>query len=133
MFSTIEKQQFDWPAQIESLRRTIEGGREPSIIGPEDAVMGDMESNGTLTIFGKVFGNVHGHTVVVEQGGEIEGRVVAQRALICGRVSGQVVATEVGIEGTAVVLGSIIHHNLAIEPGALVEGRRPWRPRAVFG
>ena len=133
MFSPIEKQQIDWPAQIETLRRTIEGGRDSSIIGPDDAVVGDMESDGTLTIFGRVMGDVHGHTVVVEQGGVIEGKVVAQRALICGRVSGQVVATEVGIEGTAVVLGSIIHHNLAIEPGALVEGRRPWRPRAVFG
>ena len=132
MFSANEKQ-FDWPAQIESLRRTIEQGRAPSIIGPEDAVLGDMECDGTLTIFGKVTGDVHGHTVVVEPGGEIEGRVVAQRALISGRVRGQVVATDVGIEGTAVVHGSIIHHNLAIEPGALVEGRRPWRPRAVFG
>lgn len=133
MFSKIEKEQISGPAQIETLRRTIEDDCNPSVIGPADCVVGDMEFDGTLMIFGRVSGDVHGHTVVVEAGGEIEGRVVAQRVLISGRISGQVVATEVGIEGTAIVFGSIIHHNLAIEPGALVEGRRPWRPRAVFG
>lgn len=133
MFSALEKQQFDWPAQIESLRRTIEEGHAPSIIGPDDAVMGDVECQGVLTVFGRVYGDVQSHTVIVEEGGEIQGSVMAQRALIAGQVRGQIVASEVGIEGTATVLGSIIHHNLAIEPGAQVEGRRPWRPKAVFG
>ena len=132
MFSKVERDDDDWAAQIDALRQTVEKGRGLSVIGEEDFVIGDVESGGTLRIFGRVKGDIRGHTVVIEPGSRIEGRITAQRTLICGEVNGQICATEVGIEGTAVVVGSIIHHHLAIEPGALLEGRRPWRPRADF-
>ncbi len=132
MFTKAEKQEIDWAAQIETLRRTVEEGRGLSVIGAEDFVIGDLETGGTLQVFGRVKGDIRGHTVVVEPGSQVEGNITAQRSLICGQVTGQICATEVGIEGTAVVVGSIIHHHLAIEPGALLEGRRPWRPRPDF-
>ena len=44
---------------------------------------------------------------------------------------GAVTATDIGVEASARILGNITHNSLVIAPGALLEGRRPWRPRPV--
>ena len=133
MYSKLEKDQSQWLVQINELRRAIENGRQVSIIDSESHVVGDIECQGDLRVYGWVTGDVRSHTLIVEDGALIEGDVQAVQLVISGTVRGTVMATDIGVEGTAVVNGSIIHNSLTIEPGALLEGRRPWRPRGVFG
>jgi cytoskeletal protein CcmA (bactofilin family) len=131
MFSTADRTRDSAIEQIEGLRRTFHSGRLVSVIGADATVVGNIDCAGDLQIFGTVEGDVRGRTLVVEAGGLVEGRVFADRLLVGGTVNGAVTATDVGVEGTARVVGNITHNNLMIEPGAFLEGRRPWRPRPV--
>ncbi len=131
MFAKSDKNRGLTAGQIEVLRRTVENGNKASVIGADATVLGDVESTGDLQIFGMVEGEVRGRTLVIEDGAHIEGRVIAEQLLIGGSVHGVVTATDVGVEGTARVVGNIIHNSLTIQPGAILEGRRPWRPRPV--
>lgn len=102
-----------------------------SIIGAGLTVVGNVDCPGDLQVFGNVEGDVRAHTLIVETDGHIEGRVFAQKLVIGGSINGPVMATDIRIEGTAKVLGNITHNMLIVEPGAFLEGRRPWRPRPV--
>ncbi len=131
MFSSADRKGHSAAEQIEGLRRTFQSGRAISIIGADTTVLGDIDCAGDLQIFGSVKGDVRGRTLVVEAGAHVEGRVFAERLLVGGSIDGPVTATDVGIEGTARIVGNITHNNLMIEPGAFLDGRRPWRPRPV--
>ncbi len=45
-----------------------------------------------------------------------------------GTVTGRVEAVTVTIAATGWVAGNVTHNVLTIEPGGVLEGRRPWRP-----
>ena len=115
---------------VTALRGAV-GDRETSVIGTDLAVVGDVDCEGDVQIFGSVEGDVRGQTVIVEYEGHVEGQVVGRHVHVCGSVSGAIAATDVSIEKTASVVGNITHSSLTIEPGAYLEGRRPWRPRPL--
>ncbi len=102
---------------------------EHTVISADMTVSGDLNCRGTVTICGRVFGDVTARTLNIEEGAHVEGAVVAHLANIHGNIDGPVRAPTVMIGATARVVGTITHHTLAIEPGAVVEGRAPWRPR----
>lgn len=104
---------------------------ECSLVGEETKVVGDLLSEGEIEIQGTIEGNIRSHKVIVGQNGSVHGKIVAEVAEIRGLVDGPVVATSVTVARTARVSGSIIHNQLSIEPGAHIEGRRPWRLRPL--
>ena len=128
MFAKADKSQVVMADHVEALRTAV-GGAETSVIGTDLMVVGDIECDGDVQIFGSVEGDVHGRTVIVELEGHVEGQVIGRHVHICGSINGAVAATDVSIEKTANVVGNITHSSLTIEPGAYLEGRRPWRPR----
>ncbi len=99
-----------------------------SVISADTIVIGDLKSSGGVSVEGRVVGDITGRTVNVSAGGHVEGSIYAERVHIGGHVSGRVEAISVTIARTARVLSNITHHTLTIEPGAVVQGRRPWRP-----
>lgn len=131
MFSSADRTGHSAAEQIAGLRRTFESGRTISVIGADTTVLGNIDCAGDVQIFGNVEGDVRCRTLVVEAGAHIEGKVFAERLLVGGSINGPVTATDVGIEGTARIVGNITHNSLMIEPGAFLDGRRPWRPRPV--
>ncbi len=133
MFSKIDKGDELLAERIESVRRRTESERQLSVIGAATTVYGDVECDSALQVFGVVEGDVRSRDLVVEFGAHIEGRVFAERLLVCGSIHGPVAATDIGIEASARILGNITHNSLMVAPGALIEGRRPWRPRPVVG
>ncbi len=133
MFSRAHKNRLLWTADVEELRRSPETAEQLTIIGAQLTIDGDVECHGDVQIFGLVEGNVRGETVIVEYGGLVEGGVFAQKLVVAGSVNGPVTATDIRVEGTAKIIGNITHNMLTIEPGAILEGRRPWRPRPVKG
>ncbi len=133
MFSRAHKNRLLWTADVEELRRSPETAEQLTIIGAQLTINGDVECHGDVQIFGLVEGNVRGETVIVEYGGLVEGGVFAQKLVVAGSVNGPVTATDIRVEGTAKIIGNITHNMLTIEPGAILEGRRPWRPRPVKG
>ncbi len=106
----------------------IEGRGGRSIIRHDATIIGDLETDGHVEIDGTVKGTVNGYMVTIAENGRVEGAITAEIAKIYGTLIGPVQANTVAVGKTAHIVGNIFHKVLNIEPGASLEGRRPWRP-----
>jgi cytoskeletal protein CcmA (bactofilin family) len=97
-------------------------GPEVSSISSGLSIVGKIVGHGALTIFGQVEGEVRASTVVIAEGAQMEGDVVAEELTIGGHVKGTIHANRVKLNSTAVVEGDIFHRTLAIEENARFEG-----------
>jgi cytoskeletal protein CcmA (bactofilin family) len=95
---------------------------EVSSISSGLSIVGKIVGHGALTIFGQVEGEVRASTVVIAEGAQMEGDIVAEELTIGGHVKGSIHANRVKLNGTAVVEGDIFHRTLAIEENARFEG-----------
>ena len=95
---------------------------EVSSISPGLSIVGKIVGHGALTIFGHVEGELRASTVVIAEGAQMEGDIVAEELTIGGYVKGTVHANRVKLNSTAVVEGDIYHRSLAIEENAQFEG-----------
>jgi cytoskeletal protein CcmA (bactofilin family) len=95
---------------------------EASSIGSGLSIIGKIIGHGPLTVFGHVDGELHASTVVIAEGAQLEGELVAEELTIGGRVKGTIHANRVKLERTAVVEGDIFHQTLAIDENARFEG-----------
>ena len=75
-----------------------------------------------MKIFGRVEGELHASTVLIADGAQVEGDVVADDLTVGGRVKGTIHANRVKLNSTAVVEGDIFHRSLSIEENARFEG-----------
>ena len=71
---------------------------------------------------GRVEGEVQALAVMVADGAQVDGDIVAEDLAIGGRVKGTVHANRVRLHGTAIVEGDIFHRSLSIEENARFEG-----------
>jgi len=95
---------------------------EVSSISSGLSIIGKIVGHGALTIFGHVDGELHASTVVIAEGAQIEGEVIAEELTVGGHVKGTIHANRVKLTSTAVVEGDIFHRTLAIEENARFEG-----------
>ena len=99
-----------------------------SVIRADLVITGDLNTDGHIEVNGRLEGTSNSRTILVREDAWIEGTILADFAEIRGTVVGAVRAMTVIIGSNARVHGSIFHNSLTIEPGAQLEGRRPWRP-----
>ena len=105
------------------------GGNEASmsLIGPGMNIVGDLSTDGTVRVEGRIEGTVRaGKAVVIGKGGEIVGDVLTQDAVVGGRVQGTIVAeSRLEIQGTSVIDGHIRVRagHLVVEEGAVHNGQ----------
>jgi cytoskeletal protein CcmA (bactofilin family) len=93
-----------------------------STISAGMSIVGKVVSDGTVKISGRIEGELHASTVLIADGAQVEGDVVAEDLTIGGRVKGIIHANRVKLNGTAVVEGDIFHRSLSIEENARFEG-----------
>ena len=86
------------------------------------SIVGKITGHGALTIFGRVEGEVHASNVVIAEGAQIVGDVVAEELTVSGHVKGTIRANRVKVNSTGVVEGDIFHQTLVIEENARFEG-----------
>jgi cytoskeletal protein CcmA (bactofilin family) len=98
------------------------GEEATSTISSGLSIVGKIVGHGAVTIFGRVEGELHASTVVIAEGAEVEGDIVAEELTISGRVEGTIQANRVKLNGTAVVDGDILHRSLAMDENAQFEG-----------
>ena len=111
----------------EEIRRLA---RDGNALQPEAAssissglsIIGRIIGRGALTIFGRVEGEVRASIVVVAEGAEMVGEVVAEELTVSGQLKGTIHANRVRLNRTGVVEGDIFHRTLAIEENARFEG-----------
>jgi cytoskeletal protein CcmA (bactofilin family) len=105
--------------------------QEVSSISSGLSIVGKITGRGALTIFGHVDGEVHASTVVIAEGAQMVGDVVAEELTINGHVKGTIHANRVQLGGTSVVEGDIFHGTLAIEENARFEGASRRNEKAI--
>ena len=95
---------------------------EISSISPGMTVVGNISSEGTLNVLGRVEGELHASIVRIDDGAQVEGTIAAQELTVGGRFKGTIHANRVTLTSSAVVEGEIHHRSLAIEENAWFAG-----------
>ena len=93
-----------------------------SCIGSGMSVVGNIECNGPAQVFGRIEGELRASDLLIGDGAEIEGSVIAQNVTVCGRVKGSIRAVRVKLQNGGAVEGDIFHRSLSIEENSLFEG-----------
>jgi cytoskeletal protein CcmA (bactofilin family) len=97
-------------------------GDNTSSISAGMTIVGKISGEGTVTIYGRVEGELRASTVLIAQGADVEGDIVADDVSVGGRVKGTIHGNRVKLNGTATVEGDIFHRSLSIEENARFEG-----------
>jgi cytoskeletal protein CcmA (bactofilin family) len=119
----------------EHIRRLVGNGNAPQ---PETAsitaglsIIGKIIGRGALTIFGRVEGEIQASNVVIAEGAQMVGDVVAEELTVGGNLKGTIRANRVKINSTGVVEGDIFHRTLAIEENGRFEGASRRSEKAI--
>jgi len=93
-----------------------------SCIGSGMSIVGNIECNGPAQVFGRIKGELRASDLLIGEGAQIEGSVIAQDVTVCGRVKGTIRAVRVKLQDGGAVEGDIFHRSLSIEENSLFEG-----------
>ena len=93
-----------------------------SCIGSGMSVVGKIECDGPTHVFGRIEGELRASDLMIGDGAQIEGSVIAQSVTICGRVKGTIRAVRVKLQNGGAVEGDIFHGSLSIDENSLFEG-----------
>lgn len=111
----------------EALPRAGTNETTPSIIGPGMNIVGDLSTDGTVRVEGRIEGTVRaGKSVLIGKSGEVVGDVLTQDAVIGGRVLGTVVAeSRLELQSTCHIEGQIRarSQHLKMEEGSFLSGQ----------
>ena len=105
-------------ASPQSLDRSVIGN-DLKIVGQGLKIVG----RGVLQVDGEIEGDVQGAEVIVGERGKVTGMVAGQQVIVRGVVSGVVCGRTVALQASSHVQGDVHHMALAIEQGAMFEGR----------
>jgi cytoskeletal protein CcmA (bactofilin family) len=108
------------------LKPTLDERRMAAWIGKSLVVQGKVISTEDLTIDGRVEGTIElgDHSLTIGVGATVEADLIAQRIIICGAVTGNVLANEnVDLRATGSVDGDISTPRLVMAEGATIKGR----------
>jgi cytoskeletal protein CcmA (bactofilin family) len=92
-----------------------------SCIGSGMSIVGNVECRGPAQVFGRIDGELRATDLVIGEGAEIEGSVLAQEVTVSGRVKGTIRAARVRLQ-EGVVEGDIFHRTLSIDESSVFEG-----------
>ena len=103
-------------------RKAVPSQEIVSTLGPGLLITGNVVSTGTVQIHGRVIGDIHAARLLISKGAVVEGKVIAQEAVIDGSFKGTIHGNSVKLQATAVVDGEIFKQSLVIEQNAQFEG-----------
>lgn len=95
---------------------------EPSYIGRDTTVEGQLSCEGELHVDGTVRGSVRAQVCVIDVDGVVQGDVSGEVIHVRGRVHGPIQGNSVFIHNGAHVEGDVFHDTISIENGAYVYG-----------
>ena len=95
----------------------------PSLISRDMNILGNLITDGTVDIDGRIEGNVRASHITIRKDGVVKGDLHADTIHIHGYAKGLVRAKDVHLFTSAKVEGSIMHEVLSMEEGAFVDGK----------
>ena len=93
-----------------------------SCIGSGMSIVGNIECNGPAQVFGRIKGELRASDLLIGDGAQIEGTVIAQNVTVCGCVKGTIRAVRVKLQNGGAVEGDIFHRSLSIDENSQFEG-----------
>ena len=93
-----------------------------SCIGSGMSIVGNIECDGPAQVFGRIEGELRASDLLIGDGAQVEGDVIAQDVTVCGRVKGTIRAVRVKLQDGGAVDGDIFHQSLSIDENSLFEG-----------
>src|SRR5438445_9626234 len=93
-----------------------------SCIGSGMSIVGNIECNDPAQVFGRIQGELRASDLLIGEGAQVEGTVIAQDVTVCGRVKGTIRAVRVKLHDGGAVEGDIFHRSLSIDENSLFEG-----------
>jgi cytoskeletal protein CcmA (bactofilin family) len=93
-----------------------------SCIGAGMSIVGNIECDGPAQVFGQIKGELRASDLLIGDGAQVEGSVIAQDVTVCGRVKGTIRAVRVKLQDGGAVEGDIFHRSLSIDENSLFEG-----------
>lgn len=104
-------------------KKPAAAGQIDTLIGEQCHLQGNLKSQNSIRIEGRIIGNVACEgMVVVGEKGRIEGNIEAKDLLVYGRIEGDITAGNLDLKTTAHISGNIDTHTLQVEPGAVYQG-----------
>lgn len=108
--------------RVESLAAASRPQETVSTIGSGMTITGNIVSTGAIQVFGQVLGDIHAARLIICDGAIVEGKLLAQDAVIEGTFKGTIHANTVKLQSSAKVDGEIYNKSLSIEQDAQFEG-----------
>src|SRR5262245_59329074 len=93
-----------------------------SCIGSGMSIVGKIECNGPVQVFGRIEGELRASELIISDGAQVDGSVIAQDLTVRGRIKGTIRAHRVKLQDGGAVEGDIFHRSLSIDENALFEG-----------
>src|SRR6516165_5468749 len=93
-----------------------------SCIGSDMSIVGNIECNGPAQVFGQIKGELRASDLLIGDGAQIDGTVIAQNVTVCGCVKGTIHAVRVKLQNGGAVEGDIFHKSLSIDENSQFEG-----------
>lgn len=94
----------------------------PSIISENTKINGDVISEGTIHVDGKIEGDITCDELVIGIKGAVVGEVNAANLHLYGFLHGKANVDKLFVAKTAKLIGDVTHNSIAIEPGAYIDG-----------
>jgi cytoskeletal protein CcmA (bactofilin family) len=92
-----------------------------SCIGSGMSIVGTVECSGSAQVFGRIEGELRASDLVIGEGAQVEGSIIAQEITVSGRVKGTIRAVRVTLQGGSVE-GDIFNRTLSIDESSVFEG-----------
>lgn len=95
---------------------------DSSTLGRGMLITGNITSEGSVQIHGRVMGDIHVGNLVICDGARVEGNVTAEDVAVHGAFKGTIRGNTVKLHGNAVIEGEIFNKSLTIEANVQFEG-----------
>lgn len=94
------------------------------IIGPSSLIKGDIESEGSIRIDGKIFGNIKAlGNVIISENANVKGDIYSVNAEIYGKCEGNVqVKGKINIHQNSTLIGDIVAKSFNTKEGSFFKG-----------
>jgi cytoskeletal protein CcmA (bactofilin family) len=99
------------------------GAQTQSVIDAWLTITGNLESQGDVRVEGQIAGDIRCANLVVGRDASVSGDIVAEEAVVRGRVKGTIRANRVILQDTACVESAIYHKVLSVDEGASFDGQ----------
>jgi cytoskeletal protein CcmA (bactofilin family) len=122
IYTWTEARHSGWVIRIYVDSEALKSADEISSISSSITIVGKISGTGTVRICGHIEGELRASTVLIDDGAQVEGDIVAEELIIGGGVKGTIHANRVKLNGSAIVEGDIFHRSLSIDENARFEG-----------